>query len=88
MERRRRRRCEREEEKAVRMYVCAVEQSDDTQTRQKPDENRWRILYMQRLGAFCSNFVGGDSKCETLLITAKIIRQNNLVFLSQWKRNI
>ena len=22
-------------------YICAVEQSDDTQTRQMPDENRW-----------------------------------------------
>jgi hypothetical protein len=26
-------------------YICAVEQSDDTQTRQMPDENRWKIFF-------------------------------------------
>lgn len=81
---RRRRRCEREKrKKAVRMYVCAVEQSDDTQTRQMPDENRWRIyIHRERLGAFYCNFVGGERRTsETLLIAAKIIRQNNLQFL-------
>lgn len=50
------------------MYVCAVEQSDDTQTRQMPDENRWRIYIHTEAWRV---LLGGERKSETLLIAAK-----------------